>query len=58
MHQGSPTQIAEDVCKGNSDFAIATEGLHLYSDLIMLPCYHWNRCVVVPKDHPLANKKI
>ncbi len=57
MHQGSPTQIAEDVCKGNSDFAIATEGLHLYSDLIMLPCYHWNRCVVVPKDHPLANKK-
>ncbi len=57
MHQGSPTQIAEDVCKGNSDFAIATEGLHLYSDLIMLPCYHWNRCVVVPKDHPLADKK-
>lgn len=57
MHQGSPTQIAEDVCKGNSDFAIATEALHLYSDLIMLPCYHWNRCVVVKKDHPLATKK-
>ena len=57
MHQGSPIQIAEDVCKGNSDFAIATEALHLYSDLIMLPCYHWNRCVVVKKDHPLATKK-
>ncbi len=40
MQQGSPTQIAEEVCKGNSDFAIATEALHLYNDLIMLPCYH------------------
>ncbi|MCC8378681.1 MULTISPECIES: HTH-type transcriptional regulator CysB [unclassified Xenorhabdus] len=57
MHQGSPTQIAEEVCKGNSDFAIATEALHLYSDLIMLPCYHWNRSVVVTKDHPLATKQ-
>ncbi|PHM74185.1 HTH-type transcriptional regulator CysB [Xenorhabdus kozodoii] len=57
MHQGSPTQIAEEVCKGNSDFAIATEALHLYSDLIMLPCYHWNRSIVVTKDHPLANKQ-
>ncbi|REF28141.1 LysR family cys regulon transcriptional activator [Xenorhabdus cabanillasii] len=57
MHQGSPTQIAEEVCKGNSDFAIATEALHLYSDLIMLPCYHWNRSVVVTKDHPLAERQ-
>ncbi|PHM60791.1 LysR family transcriptional regulator [Xenorhabdus stockiae] len=57
MHQGSPTQIAEEVCKGNSDFAIATEALHLYSDLIMLPCYHWNRSIVVTKDHPLATRQ-
>ncbi|MBE8594991.1 HTH-type transcriptional regulator CysB [Xenorhabdus sp. BG5] len=57
MHQGSPTQIAEEVCKGNSDFAIATEALHLYSDLIMLPCYHWNRSIVVTKDHPLASRQ-
>ncbi|SFU95235.1 HTH-type transcriptional regulator CysB [Xenorhabdus koppenhoeferi] len=57
MHQGSPTQIAEEVCKGNSDFAIATEALHLYNDLIMLPCYHWNRSVVVTKDHPLTNRQ-
>lgn len=32
MHQGSPTQIAEAVSKGNADFAIATEALHLYDD--------------------------
>lgn len=57
MSQGSPIQIAKDVSKGNSDFAIATEALHLYKDLVMLPCYHWNRSVVVKADHPLANKK-
>ncbi|MCW2473828.1 MULTISPECIES: HTH-type transcriptional regulator CysB [unclassified Symbiopectobacterium] len=57
MHQGSPTQIAEAVAKGTADFAIATEALHLYDDLIMLPCYHWNRAVVVKPDHPLATKK-
>jgi len=54
MHQGTPAQISESVVKGNTDFAIATEALHLYQDLIMLPCYHWNRSVIVPKAHPLA----
>lgn len=56
MHQGTPSQISEAVAKGTADFAIATEALHLYHDLVMLPCYHWNRSVVVPKDHPLASK--
>lgn len=55
MHQGTPIQISESVAKGASDFAIATEAMHLYQDLIMLPCYHWNRCILVPKDHPLSS---
>ncbi len=55
MHQGSPTQIAEAVSKGNADFAIATEALHLYDDPVMLPCYHWNRSIVVTPEHPLAS---
>lgn len=54
MYQGTPSQISEQAARGEADFAIATEAMHLYSDLIMLPCYHWNRSVVVPKDHPLA----
>ena len=57
MHQGTPSQISEAVAKGTADFAIATEALHLYHDLVMLPCYHWNRSVVVPRNHPLADKK-
>lgn len=55
--RGSPTQIADAVSKGNADFAIATEALHLYEDLVMLPCYHWNRAIVVTPDHPLVGKK-
>lgn len=54
MKQGSPTQIAEMAADGEADFAIATEGLEHFSDLVMMPCYRWNRCIVVPKDHPLA----
>jgi LysR family cys regulon transcriptional activator len=54
MHQGTPMQIAEMAADGTVDFAVATEAMELFSDLIMMPCYKWNRCVVVPKDHPLA----
>ena len=39
---------------GAVDFAIATEALELFSDLVMMPCYRWNRCILVPRDHPLA----
>jgi len=53
MHQGSPEQISEAAAKGKADFAIATEALHLYQDLIMLPCYHWNRSIITPAGHPL-----
>ncbi len=56
IHQGSPMQIVEAISKGIADFAIATEALHLYEDLIMLPCYHWNRTVLIKPDHPLARK--
>lgn len=57
MYQGSPIQIAEMAANGEVDFAIATEALDLFSDLVMLPCYRWNRSVVVPADHPLVAKE-
>lgn len=57
MHQGSPIQISEAVSKGIADFAIATESLHLYEDFVMLPCYHWNRSIIVKPEHPLSYKK-
>ena len=54
MHQGTPTQISEMAADGVVDFAIATEALELFGDLIMMPCYRWNHCLIVPKDHPLC----
>lgn len=54
MHQGTPIQISEKAADGSVDFAIATEALELFSDLLMMPCYRWNRCILVPKEHALA----
>ncbi len=54
MNQGTPAQIAEMAADGAVDFAIATEGLEAFPELVTMPCYRWNRCVVVPAEHPLA----
>jgi len=56
LHQGSPPQIARMAAEGQADFAIATEAMHHFETLVMLPCYHWNRSVLVPPNHPLASK--
>jgi len=56
MHQGTPQQIAELAANGTADFAIATEALDLYQDLFMMPCYSWNRVILVPKTHVLAQE--
>lgn len=53
IQQGNPTQICEQVLAGEADIAIATEAISGYPDLVSLPCYQWNRCVVVPPRHPL-----
>lgn len=55
LNQGSPLQIAEMAADGLVDFAIATEGLDLFDDLVMMPCYDWNRCILVPDGHPLSS---
>jgi len=54
IHQGTPRQIAEEAAEGTADFAIATEAMEHFNDLIMMPCYNWNRSILVPKNHPLA----
>src|SRR3979409_69266 len=53
IHQGNPTQICEQVLAGDADLCVATEAIALYPDLVSLPVYQWNRCIVVPPKHPL-----
>ncbi len=57
LHQGNPTQIAEQVLSGEVDIGIATESLALYDELVTLPCYEWHHCVVVLPNHPLLLEK-
>jgi LysR family transcriptional regulator, cys regulon transcriptional activator len=56
LFQGTPPQIAKQAAEGTVDFAIATEAMEHFESLVMLPCYHWNRSVLVPPKHPLAVK--
>ena len=50
-------QISALVTSGEADIAIATEAFEQFPELILLPCYQWNRCVVVPSKHPLLKLK-
>jgi LysR family cys regulon transcriptional activator len=54
LHQGNPAQVAEQTQRADADVGIATESLADYPGLVSLPCYTWNRCVLVPKGHPLG----
>jgi len=57
IHQGNPTQICDQVLAGDADLGVATEMISVYPELVSLPVYQWNRCVVVPARHPLLKAK-
>jgi LysR family cys regulon transcriptional activator len=64
LHQGDPMQIAQLAASGVADIAIATEGIDLFEDLVVMSCYDWNHCVIAPpglpilRDLPLTLEKI
>ena len=56
LHQGSPRQVCDMVMSGEADVAIATEAIADYDELVMLPCYQWNRCIVATPRHPILKE--
>ncbi|SIP88180.1 LysR family transcriptional regulator, cys regulon transcriptional activator [Aromatoleum tolulyticum] len=56
LHQGSPRQVCDMVMSGEADIAIATEAIAEYDELVMLPCYQWNRCIVAAPRHPILKE--
>lgn len=56
IHQGNPTEVTNWVATGEADIGIATESISLDDRIACLPCYQWNRCVVVPHGHALLNQ--
>lgn len=57
IHQGNPSQVSAQVASGEADIGIATESISLDERLLCLPCYEWNRCLVMPEQHPLTKEK-
>ena len=58
LHQGTPMQIAKLAADGSVDFAIATEAMEFFKELVMMPCYRWNRSIIVPEGHPLTKQDV
>ncbi|MFT7228027.1 MAG: LysR family cys regulon transcriptional activator [Methylophilaceae bacterium] len=58
IHQGNPTQVTDWVATGEADVGIATESIGREERLICLPCYEWNRSVVIPKGHDLEEQPL
>jgi len=57
LREGSPDQIVELVADGAVDIGIVTEAHPQADNLVLLPCYQWNRGVLTPPDHPLLGDK-
>lgn len=57
LHQGNPQQVCDMVLNGSADIAIATEAIADNPELVMLPCYQWNRCVVATPRHPILREQ-
>ena len=57
LHQGTTEQIATLLEAGDADFAIATGDYEYFNNIVHLPCYQWDRVVLLPKNHPLVDKK-
>jgi LysR family cys regulon transcriptional activator len=55
LHQGTSEQIADMVAANEIDFAIATGSRDLFSNLLLVPSYHWDRKIIVPKEHELTH---
>lgn len=56
LHQGTSEQIADMVRQRSVDIAMATGSEHLFDDLECLPCFQWDRVVLVPAGHELAER--
>jgi len=49
--------VARMVLDEVAEIGMATESLAEYPDLVTLPCYEWQHVLVMPTNHPLAQKE-
>ncbi|MBL7978012.1 MAG: LysR family transcriptional regulator [Bacteroidetes Order II. Incertae sedis bacterium] len=58
LFQHTPVQNAKLLADGQVDIAICTEVLSDFDGLLAIPCYRWNRLLLVPHGHPLTEVPI
>ncbi len=54
LHQGSSEQLSELMASRRADLVIASSTTEYLNSLVRLPCYRWDRVIIVPKSHELA----
>jgi LysR family cys regulon transcriptional activator len=54
LHQGTSEQLAQMAEQRRIDFVIVSEPRRRFPDLYLLPCFRWDRVILVPKEHELA----
>ncbi len=57
LRQGEPAQCCELVAAGQADIAICTMPQDGSEDVVHVPAYLLDRCVIVPAKHPLLRVK-
>jgi len=57
IHQGNPSQVTDQIISGEADVGIATESISENEKIFSIPCYSWNRCIVMPRNHKLVSEK-
>ena len=57
VHQGNPKSMCKLAANNQVDFVIASEVIEERGELVSIPAYRWNRCIVVPRGHELTRKK-
>lgn len=57
LRQGTPKECCELVALGKSDLAFCSDPREVPDELVEIPCYNSQRCVVTPLRHPLTRVK-
>lgn len=54
VHQGNPKAMCKLAANNQVDFVLASEVIDERGELVTIPAYRWNRCIVVPRNHELT----
>lgn len=55
IQHASVEHIVQLLLEQKIDFAIASDNQTLHPDIIKVPCYQWDRMILIPQDHELGN---